>query len=762
MPTGIGQRIRRREDPRFLLGRGRYVDDTRTENALHVTFVRSSVAHGTITAIDADEARALPGVQVFTAAELGLHPTPPPPMIQVHESMHRPPMATDTVRYVGEIVAAVTADSREASVDAAALVVVDYDELPAVTDIREVVKDEVLLFQPSGSNTCLRIPGAGDENLFDGCDVITTGANESPRLLALPIEPRSTVAQWEDDKLTIRLSTQTPHQDKAGIAATLGLEPEQVRVIAPDVGGGFGGKGFDVEDILMGALARATGRPCRWTETRSEHMVAMHHGRAQWADFELGGTRDGQFKALRVKLLQDAGAYPGIGAFLAVLTQMMSSGVYDIPKIEVDITSVVSNSTPIGPVRGAGRPEATQMIERAVDMYAAEIGMDPAELRRRNFIANDRFPIQTAAGATYDIGDYAGALDRALVHAGYDELRAEQERRRADGSHLLLGIGLSVYVEITNGIGEGEFGAVEVTEDGGALVRTGSFSHGQGHETTFAQIVSQRTGIDVENIQVLAGDTDRVPRGTGTYGSKSTQIGGAAAGQASEILVERAKELAADALEASPGDMMLDLDTGSFHVSGSAQPSLGWAELAGQLHQDGRLAELSAETDFKPDTPTFPFGAHVAVVEVDAETGSVRLTRMIACDDAGTLINPMVADGQVHGGVAAGIAQALYEEVRYDSAGNPQHTNLVTYCIPTAAELPSFERIEMETPTPVNPLGAKGIGESGTIGATPAVHNAVIDALSHLGVRHLPMPANGETVWRAIQDARVADAQVRT
>ena len=312
-----------------------------------------------------------------------------------------------------------------------------------------------------------------------------------------------------------------------------------------------------------------------------------------------------------------------------------------------------------------------------------------------------------------------------------------------------------VYVEITNGIGEGEFGAVEVTEDGGAIVRTGSFSHGQGHETTFAQIVSQRTGIDVENIQVVAGDTDRVPRGTGTYGSKSTQIGGAAAGQASEILVDRAKQLAADALEANPEDMMLDLDTGSFHVTGSAQPSIGWAELAGRLLEDGRLAELSAETDFKPDQPTFPFGAHVAVVEVDAETGAVRLKRMIACDDAGTLINPMVADGQVHGGVAAGIAQALYEEVRYDSEGNPQHTNLVTYCIPTAAELPSFERIEMETPTPVNPLGAKGIGEAGTIGATPAVHNAVIDALSHLGVRHLPMPANGETVWRAIQEAKV-------
>jgi carbon-monoxide dehydrogenase large subunit len=761
MATGIGQRIRRREDPRFLLGRGRYVDDTRTENALHVTFVRSSVAHGTIISIDVDEARALPGVQVFTAEDLGLQPSPPPPMLQVHESMFRAPMAVDRVRYVGEIVAAVAAESREASVDAAELVVVDYEPLPAVTDIREVVKDEVLLFEPAGSNTCLRIPGAGDENLFDGCDVIITGSNESPRLLALPIEPRSTVAEFEGDKLTIRLSTQTPHQDKGGLAATLGLEPEQVRVIAPDVGGGFGGKGFDVEDILMGAIARATGQPCRWTETRSEHMVAMHHGRAQWADFELGGTKDGTFKAFRVKLLQDAGAYPGIGAFLAVLTQMMASGVYDIPKIEVDITSVVSNSTPIGPVRGAGRPEATQMIERAVDMYAAEIGLDPAELRRRNFIPNEKFPIQTAVGTTYDIGDYAGALDRALAHAGYQDLRREQEERRANGSAMLLGIGVAVYVEITNGISEGEFGAVEITEDGGAIVRTGSFSHGQGHETTFAQIVAQRTGIELENIQVVAGDTDRVPRGTGTYGSKSTQIGGAAAGQASEILVDRAKQLAADALEANPEDMVLDLDTGSFHVTGSSQPSLGWSELAGRLQEDGRLAELSAETDFKPDQPTFPFGAHVAIVEVDSETGSVRLKRMIACDDAGTLINPLVADGQVHGGVAAGVAQALYEEVRYDSDGNPQHGNLVTYCIPTAAELPSFERIEMETPTPVNPLGAKGIGESGTIGATPAVHNAVIDALAHLGVRHLPMPANGETVWRAIQGAKVADAQVR-
>ncbi len=752
MATGIGQRIRRREDPRFLLGQGRYVDDTPTENALYVTFVRSYVAHGKIVSIDVDEARALPGVQVFTAAEIGLPASPPPPMLQVHQSMFRPPVASDTVRFAGEIVAIVVADSRAASVDAAELVIAEYDPLPAVTDIRESVKDETLLFPEAGSNACLRIPAQADENLFADCDIVISGSNESPRLLALPIEPRSTVAEFADGRLTIRLSTQTPHQDKQIIAMSLGLEPDQVRVIAPDVGGGFGGKGVDVEDVLMGWLAMNVSPPTpgRWTETRSEHMVALHHGRAQWADFELGGTRDGKLKALRVKLLQDAGAYPGIGAFLAVLTQMMSSGVYDIPKIEVDITAVVSNGTPIGPVRGAGRPEATQMIERAVDMFAAEAGIDPAEMRRRNFIPNDRFPAQTAVGTTYDIGDYAGALDRALEQAGYEELRREQERRRTEGSNRLLGIGLSVYVEITNGINEGEFGAVEIGEDGGAIVRTGSFSHGQGHETTFAQIVSERTGIDLDRIQVIAGDTDRVPRGTGTYGSKSTQIGGAAAGQASEILVDRAKQLAADQMEANPEDMVLDLDTGSFHVTGSAEPSIGWADLAERLSEDGRLAELSAETDFKPETPTFPFGAHVAVVEVDADTGAVRLVRMIACDDAGRIINPMVAEGQVHGGLAAGIAQALFEEVRYDSDGNPQHGNLVTYCIPSAVELPSFERVVMETPTPVNPLGAKGIGESGTIGATPAVHNAVIDALAPYGVRHLNMPVNGENVWRAI------------
>lgn len=756
--TVVGQRVRRREDPRFLLGQGNYVDDyVAREGELHVTFVRSDWAHAQITGIDAGEARARPGVQVFTAADLDLPVYGAPPFIGIPDAMSRPLLAKERVRFVGDIVAAVLAPTREASVDAAQMVMVDYDPLPAVTDMRQAATDEVIIFDEVGTNVCHKhAPENPDPNIFDGCEVVVAGANESPRLLACPIEPRSTRAQFgEDGRLLIHLSTQTPHQDKSMLALLLGLEPEQVRVVAPDVGGGFGGKGLDVEDVLLGALARATAQPVRWTETRSEHMVAMHHGRAQWIDFEIGGSRDGAVTALRVKILQDAGAYPNLGAFLPHLTAMMSSGVYAIPKVEIELTAVVTNTTWTGPVRGAGRPEATQMLERAMDMFAAEIGMDPADVRRRNFIPEGaEWPHTTAAGAGYDIGAYGKALDRALEAADYAGLRRRQEERRSSQAVKQLGIGLSAYVEVTNGLGEAEFGAIEIGADGDAIVRTGSFSQGQGHETTFAQIVSERTGIPIEKINVVKGDTDLVLRGTGTYGSKSTQLGGVAAGQASDMLVDKAKQLAADHLEASAQDMVLDVAAGRFHVAGAPEPGLGWDQLAAEMAGAGRLEELAAETDFQAAQPTFPFGAHVAVVEVDTETGSVELLRLVAVDDAGRIINPLVAEGQVHGGVAAGIAQALYEEVRYDEDGNPQHANLVTYAIPAAPELPSFELIEMETPTPVNPLGAKGIGESGTIGATPAVHNAVIDALKPYGVRHLGMPVNGEKVWRAIQEGR--------
>ena len=578
----------------------------------------------------------------------------------------------------------------------------------------------------------------------------------SQRLAACPIEPRSSAAQFgEDGRLTLWISSQTPHQDKMVLGGLLGLEPENVRVVAPDVGGGFGAKGIAVEDVLVGWVARAIGTPVRWTETRSENMVAMHHGRASHMEFELGASRDGKIDALRLNIVADAGAYPSIGAFLPNLTAMMACGVYVIPKVEIDVKAVVTNTTPIGPVRGAGRPEATQMLERAIDLLAAELSLDPAEVRRRNFIPNDAFPYMTPSGANYDIGDYGGALDLALESAGYDKLRQEQASRRENGgSARQLGIGLSAYVEVTNGISESEFGGVEITASGEAIVRTGSFSQGQGHETTFAQIASERLGIPIEKITVSKGDTDIVPRGTGTYGSKSTQIGGVAAAKASEEVVETGKRLAAAELEAAPEDMVLDVDQGRFHVTGAPEPALSWGDLASRLESQSRLGELSAEVDFQASQPTFPFGAHVAVVEVDTETGAVELQRMVAVDDAGRIINPMVAEGQVHGGVAAGIAQALYEELTYDSEGNPQNANLVTYGIPAATELPSIEVVGMETPTPINPLGVKGIGESGTIGATPAVHNAVIDALSPYGIRHIDMPVNGETVWRAIQDAR--------
>jgi len=746
--------VRRREDPRLITGRGQFVDDLNLEGALHATFVRSPWAHARIAAIDSSEAVAVDGVRVFTAAELDLGRNPPGPFLTLDEEWHRPFLADEKVRFAGEAVAVVLADSRERSVDAAELVEVDYEPLAVVTDPQKALQDDVLLFEGSGTNVCLERPATTDEDdLFEGCEAVADGVVTSQRISACPIEPRATVAHHHDGRLTMWLSTQTPNGDRDELAETLGLPPEAIRVIAPDVGGGFGSKGLSVEDVVLAKLALLTGRPVRWTETRSENLVAMGHGRAIRAEFRIGGDRDGTVKALKLRLLGDAGAYAGIGAFLPNLTALMGSGVYRIPKIDAEVKAVVTNTTPTGPVRGAGRPEATQTIERAIDMFAALLEIDPAEIRRRNFIPPEAFPFTTASGAAYDSGEYAKALELALERAGYEQLRAEQARRREQRSRRQLGIGLSTYVEITNGISEHEFGAVEITDAGQAIVKTGSFSHGQGHETTFAQIVADRLGMPLERITVIKGDTDQVPRGTGTYGSKSVQIGGVAARQASDRVVEAGKRVAAEELEANVEDMVLDLDAGRFHVAGSPQPGLDWGELAGRLAEREQLSALAAEVDLEEATPSFPFGAHVAVVQVDLDTGSVTLERMINVDDAGRIINPLLAEGQVHGGVAAGIAQALFEELAYDEEGNPLNANLVSYCMPGATELPSFELTSMETPTPVNPLGAKGIGEAGTIGATPAVHNAVIDALAPLGVRHIEMPLTSERVWQTIREA---------
>ena len=751
----MGQRVLRVEDDRFLRGKGLYVENLELDGALHATFVRSPYAHARILGIDASAVAELPGARVFTAADLDIGTFAPPPIPGLDQRMARPYLADGVVRFVGDIVAVVVSETRGEGVDAAELVLVEYEPLPVVVDPAAALTGDVLLFPETGTNVCTSHPVEADESLFDGCDVVVSGRLVSQRLAACPLEPRSCAAVVGDDgRLTMWLTTQTPHQDRDGVARSLGLEPSEVRVIAPDVGGGFGAKMLGVEEVLVGWLARTTSRPVRWTETRSENMVAMWHGRASHLEFTLGGSRDGKVEAYRLRILQDAGAYPRIGAVLPGFTSLMASGVYAIPKIESDSTSVVTNTTPIGPFRGAGRPEAAQAIERAMDLFAAELGMDPVEVRRRNLFAADAFPLQTASGAPYDSGAYERALDLALETADYEALREEQRRRRESGDRRALGIGVSTYVEVTNGLAEPELGAVEITPDGGAVVRTGSFSHGQGHETTFAMIVADRLGLPLGSVRVIKGDTDEVSQGVGTFGSKSTQIGGVAAGQAAQVVADRGRELAAEQLEARVDDLVLDAGAGGFHVAGSPTPVVTWKDLAGRLDGEGRLEELSAAEVFKADAPTFPFGAHVAVVEVDTESGEVELRRLVAVDDAGNIVNPVIAEGQVHGGVATGVAQALHEEFLYDDEGNPLTASFLGYAFPSAAELPSWDVVGMETPTPLNALGAKGIGESGTIGATPAVQSAVVDALAPFGVRHVEMPANGERVWRALQQAR--------
>jgi carbon-monoxide dehydrogenase large subunit len=595
----LGNRVVRREDPRFLRGEGTYVENLDVEGALHLTFVRSVFAHAQVS-VDASGAADLPGVQVFTAADVDLPPYGPPPFPGIDKAMSRPMIAGDVVRFVGDIVAIVVAESRAASVDAAELVFVDYDPLPAVVTPADALEDETLLFPAAGTNVAARTGSPDrDDDLFAGCDVVVSDTLTSQRMAPSPLEPRSAVVVPDaDGSLTAWLTTQTPHGDAGVIAGVLGLEPGQVRVISPYVGGGFGAKMLSVEELLVAWLAKRLGAPVRWTESRSENMVALHHGRGLQIGFTIGGTSDGKLLAYRLELLQDTGAYPVIGAFLPNLTALMASGVYAIPKIEAGGVSVVTNTTPVTAFRGAGRPEASQVIERAVDLFAAKAGLDPVDVRRKNLIAGDVFPYTTVSGATYDSGDYGAAIELAVGAVDLAELRAEQARRREEGSPRQLGIGVSAYVEITNGVDEAEFGEVEITEDGGAILRSGSQSTGQGHETAFPQVVSASLGIPLESIQFVKGDTSLVAKGTGTYGSKSMQIGGTAARLASEEVAVRAKELAADFLEVSPDDVVLDTAAGRFQVVGAPQRGLAWAELAAQAKEAGSLAELKVAQEF--------------------------------------------------------------------------------------------------------------------------------------------------------------------
>jgi carbon-monoxide dehydrogenase large subunit len=758
----FGNRVPRVEDPRLLTAGGTYVADLRVpelDGAGYVTYVRSTMAHARIGAVDVDAAREAPGViGVFTAADLDVGPLPPAsPMFNA--AMTRPLLAEGVVRFVGEPVAAIVTERPEQGADAAELVWPEYEPLPAVVDPHDALTDEVLLHPAAGTNVALELSFGADDAIFEGCEVVVSREFVNPRVAAVPLVVRAGAAAWVDGRLWHWASSQHAHGVRDALAGLYELEPAAVRAITPDVGGGFGAKiGSYPEELLLGWLARRIGRPVRWVETRSENMVAMGHGRAQHQHVEIGGRRDGTVEAYRLTILQDGGAYPNMGSILPYLTWMMAPGTYAIPKVAVASKSVMTNTMSTVAYRGAGRPEATAAIERAMDLFAAELRLDPAEVRRRNLVQPDQFPHTTATGVTYDIGDYEGALDRVLDAAGYDELRAEQARRRAEGSVVQLGIGVSLYVEVTAGPTAGsEHARIVVEEDGSVTVYTGSSAHGQGHDTAFASLVSARLGVPMDRITVVHGDTDLVERGAGTMGSRSLQLGGSAVYEASGAVIERALPIAARLLDTDQHEVHFDDTVGQFVGPGGAAVAIGWAEVGGSSAFDGTL--LEAVVDFQASQPTFPFGAHVAVVDVDMETGQVRLRRHVAVDDAGRILNPLLAEGQRHGGIAQGAAQALLEEVRFDDDGNPVTSNLADYAAISAAELPSFELVDMETPTPVNPLGAKGIGESGTIGSTPAVQSAVVDALAHLGVRHLDMPATPERVWRAIT---ADDSQTRS
>ena len=750
----LGNAVRRIEDPELLRGQGTYIDNldliaAEVGTKAHVIFVRSNVAHARLVSIDTTQAAGMAGVlAVYTAADLGLAPFHT--FAPVADAFARPPLATDVVRFVGEAVVAIVAESPSQGSDAAEAVVIDYETLAPVVD-PETAFDahQPIVFAAHGSNVAFSHIDPYEEDFFADADVVVRGRFENQRVAVVPMEPNSFAAvPGPNGALTVYASTQMPHLIQPALAGLLNLPAVQIRVIAPHVGGGFGGKvGTSPEFAVVAAAALKLGRALTWTETRSEDMVALPHSRAQVQYVELGCKHDGTFTGLRARIVGDSGAYPGIGTLLPGGTRRMSQGNYRMPKLSVDIACAITTTTPTGAYRGAGRPEAASMVERIVDQAARQLGIDPAELRRRNFLTPDQFPFTTHTGVTYDSGDYTAPLDRVLELAGYDELRAEQARRREAGEVRQLGIGLCSYVEITAGGSSDEFGAVEITPEGGAVMRVGTSAHGQGHATTFAMIVADRLGIPIEAVKLVQSDTSLVPRGGGTGGSRSLQLGGSAVYRATEAVWDQARKLASDLLECSAEDVVVH-DDGRVGVAGVPATALTWASLA-----QASPAPLAAELDFSQAGATFPFGTHIAVVEVDTDTGRVVPLRHIAVDDAGTVINPLILAGQQHGGVASGISQALWEQVHFDADGNPRSATLADYLMPSAAEFCSFEVSSTQTPTPLNPLGAKGIGEAGTIGATPAVQNAVIDALAHLGLRHLDMPATPERVWRAIQAA---------
>src|SRR6476659_2629682 len=781
LPKLVGQRIKRREDPRLIRGRATYVDDVALVGMQHLAFKRSDVAHGRIRSIDTSAAKAMPGVEaVFTGTEIAEFLAPMPIGTPFPSPDHRA-VATDTVRYSGEPVAVVVARDRYIARDAADAIVVSYDPLPAVVDVEQAMTGKPTVIHPDFKNNlavALVPSGTGvapdgskiDDSAIDAAfakaEVVISQRMVNQRLAPNSMEARGVVAHFEPGKgtMTIWSSTQNPHILRTFIAALTGLGQDQVRAIAPEVGGGFGAKiNIYAEEYVAAAISKRLGIPVKWVEDRSEAFVATTHGRDILAYVDLAAKRDGTVLGLKLRLIADIGAYNMLlTAAIPTLTMMMANATYNIPAIRTTLTEVFTNKTPTDAYRGAGRPEATYFVERAMDMLARELKMDPAELRRKNFIQPNQFPFATQTGAVYDSGDYEKALDAALKTAKWDQLKAERDAARAQGR--LVGLGLAMYVEVC-GLGPSaalptggwEHSQVTIERDGRISATTGASPHGQGNETTFAQMLADQFGVPIEHVTILHGDTAVVKQGIGTFGSRSQAVGGTAIHMAGAKVKTKMAKFAAALLEAHEDDLVFQ--NGTISVKGSPAAGKSFAEVAAFAYRPVPLPQgldpgLSEETFWEPSNNTYPVGCHSVVMEVDRETGEPTLTKVVAVDDAGNLINPMIVDGQIHGGLAQGVGQAMIEEAVYSEDGQLLTGSFMDYAIPRAVDFPRFELDATVTPTPCNPFGAKGVGEAGTLGSTPSIVNAAVDALSEFGVKHIDMMLRPEKLWRIIQSGQ--------
>ena len=779
--TEIGSSRRRKEDQRLITGRTRFTDNIVLPGMLHLALVRSPFAHATITSINVDEAKASPGVvAVLTgkdvAAEQGSLPCAWP-ITPDQKAPPHPAIAVDHVAFAGEVVACIIARTAAAARDAVELVDVDYDELPVILDLQDALTDRILAHPDLGTNLSATwvfdsgeagTGGDAAKAIADG-EVVIERTYHQQRVIPAFMEPRSTVVDPTGEQITMWSSTQVPHILRLMLALTLSIPESKVRVIAPDVGGGFGGKlQVTPEEVITMIAGRRMGKPCKYTETRSESLMAAHHGRAQVQRLKLAATKDGILTGLDVRLLADMGAYLGlVTPGVPILGAFMYNSIYKIPAYRFECNNVFTNKAWTDAYRGAGRPEATFAIERLMDDLAAELGMDPMELRRKNWITHEEFPFTTVCGLEYDSGNYEAATDKAMSLFGYDELRAEQKTRRDAGDRVQLGLGISTFTEMCGlapsrvlgsldyGAGGWEYAQVRVLPTGNVEVVTGVSGHGQGHETAWSQIVADRLGVPFDNIEILHGDTQVAQKGMDTYGSRSLAVGGMAVVAAADKVIEKARTVAAHLLEANRDD--IEFEGGKFSVKGTDQGltlgEISLATFAGHNLPDGFEPSLDSDATYDPSNFSFPHGTHLAAMEIDTETGEASLRKYVCVDDIGNVINPMIVEGQVHGGLVQGIAQALFEEAVYDDAGTLVTGSFVDYLVPSAADLPSFTTDRTETPATSNALGVKGVGEAGTIASTPAIVNGVIDALRHLGVTDMKMPCSPFRVWSTLQAA---------